>query len=110
MFTASKSARFWLAPPSSAAQWMAASRPLAARSTASASVTSPVTTSTPSSARGPVSAVLPGQRPHRVAPLDQQLADVGAGQTGGSRHQDGLGHVEAWTEGSSIAESTWSAL
>ena len=57
MFTASKSARFWLAPPSSAAQWMAESAPRAARTTASASVTSPVTTSTPSAASGAVSAV-----------------------------------------------------
>ncbi len=57
MFTASKSARFWLAPPKSAAQWIAASLPVAARRTASGSVTSPVTISTPSAARGAVSAV-----------------------------------------------------
>ena len=73
-------------------------------------MTSPVTTSTPSAASGCGVGGLPGQRPHGVAPLDQQLADVGAGQPGGSRDQDGLAHEAARTEGSSIAESTWSAL
>ncbi len=38
---------------------------------------------------------LAGQCPHRIAPLDQQLADVGAGQPGGSRDQDRLRHVDA---------------
>ncbi len=34
---------------------------------------------------------LPSQRPDAVAPLHQELADVGAGEPGGARHQDGLG-------------------
>ncbi len=110
MFTASKSARFWLAPPNSAAQWMAESAPRAARTTASASVTSPVTTSTPSAVSGCGIRGLPGQGADVVAPLREQLADVGAGQPGGAGHQDRLGHAEACTAGSGMALSTWSAV
>ena len=36
-----------------------------------------------------------GEGAHRVAPLDQQLADVGPGQAGRSGDKDGLGHVES---------------
>ena len=51
---------------------------------------------------------LPGERAHMVAPLRQQLADVGAGQSGGAGHQDRLAHAEACTDasGSGIALST----
>ncbi len=36
---------------------------------------------------------LPGQSPDTVAPFHQELADVGAGQAGGARHEDGLAHA-----------------
>ena len=53
----------------------------------------------------------PGQRPHVVAPLDQQLADVGAGQSGGAGDEDRLAHAEACCERVvGLAASTWSAL
>ena len=35
---------------------------------------------------------LPGERADRVAPLHEQLADVGAGESCGAGHQDRLGH------------------
>ena len=66
-----------------------------ARRTSSASVTSPVTTSTPRSASGAVSALGPGQGPDVVAALDQELADVGAGQSGGAGDEDRLAHADA---------------
>ena len=50
----------------------------------------------------------PGQRADGVTPLDEELADVGAGQPRGAGHQDRLGHGYEWSAGSSIAESTWS--
>ena len=37
----------------------------------------------------------PGQGPDVVAPLDQELADIGAGQSGGAGDEDRLTHAEA---------------
>ena len=47
---------------------------------------------------------LPGESAHAVTALDQLPANVGAGQPGGSGHQDGLAHERS--AGSSMAEST----
>ena len=47
---------------------------------------------------------LPSQGTDTVAPLHQELADVGAGQPRGARHQDGL--VHECSAGSLTAEST----
>ena len=74
---------------------MAASAPVAARRTSSASVMSPVTTSTPRADERSGVGPGPGQGPDVVAPLDEELADVGAGQPGGAGDEDRLAHAGA---------------
>ena len=92
MLTALKSSRSWLAPPSSAAQWMAASAPLAACSTSSASADVALDQlDTDPGERGGLVRIA-DQGANVVAPLDQLLADVAAGLPGRTGDEDRAGH------------------
>ena len=92
-FTASKSGRFWLAPPRSAAQWMAASPPCGGPPDIVGVGDVAGDDLDPQGDERVGVGAGAGQGPHGVAALDQELADVGAGQPGGAGDEDRLAHA-----------------